>query len=104
MGSVVYNLPTMRVIQRIAWIAAIPFVATAQTRANAVSYFESSISGVISQFVDGGAWKTIVTLVNLDTSVGTYTLHFYADDGSPMSIQTTKLQPGPERVSLESFQ
>jgi hypothetical protein len=45
--------------------------------------------GVIPQFVDGASWKTIVTLVNLDTTPTVYTLKFYADDGTSMVIQTT---------------
>jgi hypothetical protein len=38
---------------------------------------------------DGGSWKTIITLVNTDTSVGAYVIKFYTDDGSPMTLPTT---------------
>jgi hypothetical protein len=38
---------------------------------------------------DGGSWKTIITLVNVDNSVGAYVIKFYADDGSPMTLPTT---------------
>jgi hypothetical protein len=53
------------------------------------SSFESSINGVIAQFVDGGAWVTIVTLVNLDTAVCTYTIEFFGEDGNPLAFPTT---------------
>jgi hypothetical protein len=39
--------------------------------------------------VDGGTWKTILTLVNVDTTVGAYVIKFYADNGSPMTLPTT---------------
>ena len=68
---------------------SIPFVAGAQLRPNATSYYDDSFNGVIAQFVDGGSWKSIVTLINLDTSEGSFTLHFYANDGSPLTIQTS---------------
>jgi hypothetical protein len=53
------------------------------------STFTSSIDGVIAQVADGGSWKTIVTLVNVDNSVGAYVIKFYADDGSSMTLPTT---------------
>jgi len=56
-------------------------LANAQVKPNSTSYYDSQIDGVISQFVDGASWKTIVTLVNLDTTAGTYTLRFYAGEG-----------------------
>ena len=61
----------------------------AQLQPKSTSYFDHSLDGVISQFVDGASWKTIVTLVNLDSTPSTYTLKFYADNGTPMVIQTT---------------
>jgi hypothetical protein len=46
-------------------------------------------NGVIAQLVDGAGWKTLITLVNLDDTVSPYTLRFYADDGSPLTLTTT---------------
>ena len=66
-----------------------PLLTHAQLHPNSTSYYDVSFDGVISQFVDGASWKTIVTLVNLDTTPSPYTLKFYADDGTSMAIQTT---------------
>jgi hypothetical protein len=44
---------------------------------------------VIPHVVDGDGWKTIFTLVNLDSSAASFTLHFYADDGTPVAFPTT---------------
>ncbi len=38
---------------------------------------------VIPHVVDGDGWKTIFTVVNLDSSAASFTLRFYADDGTP---------------------
>jgi hypothetical protein len=74
----------------IAFVLCGAFLGHAQaTRPNSTSYYDSDFDGIIAQFVDGANWKTIVTLINLDTTPGTYTLTFYTDDGSPMSVQTT---------------
>jgi hypothetical protein len=70
-------------------IAVIPLMAIAQPKPKSTSYFDSSFDGVIAQFVDGGSWKSIITLINIDTAPGTYKLSFYADNGSPMTIQTS---------------
>jgi hypothetical protein len=65
-------------------------VGTAQKLTpKSTSSYSSSIDGVIAQVVDGSSWKTIITLVNLDTDITTYTILFYADDGSPMVLATT---------------
>jgi hypothetical protein len=60
----------------------------AASRPNSTSYFEIGLDGVIAQFVDGGDWQTIVTLVNLDNVPGTFTLQLYKDDGTPMTVPT----------------
>jgi len=74
----------------ICWtLLAIPLVTTAQVRPRSTSTYTTSIDGVVAQVVDGGSWKTIITLVNVDTSVGAYVIKFYADDGSPMTLPTT---------------
>jgi len=49
----------------------------------------SSGNGVIAQLVDGDGWKTLITLVNLDNSTATYTLRFYADNGSALAVATS---------------
>ncbi len=42
---------------------------------------------IIPQIVDGGAWKTIITVVNLSDQIARYTLSFYDATGSPTSFQ-----------------
>lgn len=49
----------------------------------------SSTPGVIAQLVDGADWKTIITLVNSDSTSGTYTIYFCNDNGEPVNIETT---------------
>jgi hypothetical protein len=46
-------------------------------------------SSVIPHVVDGDGWKTIFTVVNLDSSAASFTLRFYADDGTPVAFPTT---------------
>jgi hypothetical protein len=45
--------------------------------------------GVVTQLVDGAGWKTIITMVNLNDTSAPYTLRFYGDDGSPLSLTTS---------------
>jgi len=45
--------------------------------------------GVVPHMVDGDGWKTIFTLVNLDSGAASFTLRFYADDGTPAAVPTT---------------
>ncbi len=42
---------------------------------------------VIPQFVDGGAWKTSVTLINLDSHRVHFFLLFFKDDGSDLTVR-----------------
>jgi hypothetical protein len=49
----------------------------------------SPTPGVIAQLVDGASWKTIITLVNTDSTSGTYTIYFYDDKGAPVTLETT---------------
>ena len=44
--------------------------------------------GVIPHVVDGDGWKTIFTLVNLGNTPASFTLQFYADDGTPVGFPT----------------
>jgi len=44
---------------------------------------------VVPHVVDGDGWKTIFTVVNLDSSAASFTLRFYADDGTPAVFPTT---------------
>jgi len=44
---------------------------------------------VIAHMVDGDGWKTIITVVNLDDTAASFTLKFYADDGTPVVYATT---------------
>lgn len=43
---------------------------------------------VVPHVVDGDGWKTIFTVVNLDSSPASFTLRFYADDGTPAAFPT----------------
>lgn len=43
---------------------------------------------VFSQVVDGGVWKTTITLLNLGTGPAGFTLTFYGDDGLPLAFST----------------
>ncbi|MBS1824851.1 MAG: hypothetical protein JST93_05995 [Acidobacteria bacterium] len=51
---------------------------------------------VLSQIADGAGWKTTITLVNLDTVPATFTLSFYASDGTilrlPIEGETGRLE------------
>ena len=44
---------------------------------------------VVPHVVDGDGWKTIFTVVNLDSSAASFTLRFYADNGTPVVFPTT---------------
>ena len=80
--------PKMKIVIPLL-LCCVPFLTHAQLQPKSTSYYDASFDGVISQFVDGASWKTIVTLVNLDSTPSTYTLKFYADNGTSMVIQTT---------------
>jgi|SRR5579859_820782 len=43
---------------------------------------------VFSQVVDGGVWKTTITLLNLSTGPAGFTLNFYGDNGLPLAFST----------------
>ncbi len=43
---------------------------------------------VVPHLVDGDGWKTIITLVNLDDTAASFTLKFYAEDGTPAIFPT----------------
>jgi hypothetical protein len=45
--------------------------------------------GVLAQIFDGGGAHTTVTLTNLDNTTASYTLNFYHDDGTPLTLITT---------------
>ena len=80
---------SMKVAAISLYTVMIPLAATAQVKPHVTSYFDSPFTGVIAQLVDGASWKSIVTVINRDMAPGNYTLRFYADNGSPMTIQTT---------------
>jgi hypothetical protein len=44
----------------------------------------AEVSQVISQVADGGGWKTVITLVNLDSQAASFTLRFWRADGSAL--------------------
>jgi hypothetical protein len=41
---------------------------------------------LLSQVADGAGWKTTIILVNLDTEATPFTLRFWKDDGTPMTL------------------
>jgi hypothetical protein len=45
--------------------------------------------GVFAQIMDQGGARTTFTLVNLDATPAPYTLNFYKDDGTPLTLITT---------------
>jgi hypothetical protein len=49
----------------------------------------AEVTKVISQVADGDGWKTIITLVNLDTVPAPFTLRFYRTDGLPLTMPLT---------------
>ncbi len=64
-------------------LAAIPLLAeTPPPKPNV----DIGISSALAHVADGGQWTTTLTLVNLDTVPAPYTLDFYADDGSPLTL------------------
>jgi hypothetical protein len=64
-------------------LAAIPLLAeTPPSKPNV----DIGISSALGHIADGGQWTTTFTLVNLATVPAPYTLTFYADDGSPLTL------------------
>jgi hypothetical protein len=53
--------------------------------------------GTLAQVMDGGGTSTIITIVNLDSVIASYTLFFYDDNGHPLTLSTTA---GAPAVSL----
>lgn len=82
----------MKIVTAMVALAAPAILAAAQTsrvHTKSTSTFESSLDGVISQFVDGGAWQTLVTLVNVDSVPCPYTISFFGDNGAALSFPTS---------------
>jgi hypothetical protein len=48
----------------------------------------SGLDGVISHVVDGDGWKTSISLNNIDAAPSQYKLSFFAENGTPLSLQT----------------
>jgi len=64
-------------------LAAIPLLAeTPPPKPNV----DIGISSALAHIADGGQWTTTFTLVNLDSVPAPYTLDFYADDGTPLTL------------------
>src|SRR6266508_3054495 len=42
---------------------------------------------VIPQFVDGGGWKTTITVTNLDSKTVHFAVLFFNDDGSDLTVR-----------------
>jgi hypothetical protein len=59
--------------------------------ADAVLAQQSTFSGqdaVVTHVVDGDGWQTSVSLNNIDAGPSQYKLSFFAENGSPLSLQT----------------
>jgi hypothetical protein len=41
---------------------------------------------IVPRVVDGGGWDSVITLINTDAVPAAYTLKFWQQDGTPMSI------------------
>jgi hypothetical protein len=64
-------------------LAAIPLLAgTPHPKPNV----DVGLADSLAHIADGDQWTTTFTLVNLDTVPASYTLNFYADDGSPLTL------------------
>jgi hypothetical protein len=64
-------------------LAAIPLLAATP---HPKPHVYVGLSSALAHIADGGQWTTTFTLVNLDTVPAPYTLDFYADDGSPLTL------------------
>jgi hypothetical protein len=53
----------------------------------------SDVTQVISQVADGSGWKTLITLVNLDTVPAPFTLRFWRADGTALAMPLTTGAP-----------
>lgn len=49
----------------------------------------SGEDGVVAHVVDGDGWQTTVQLNNIDAAPSQYKLSFFAEDGTPQTLQTT---------------
>jgi hypothetical protein len=63
----------------------IRFNGTAFTSIEAVGPQERG-NRTISHIADGGGWRTTIVLVNADSSPAAFTLNFFGEDGSPMTL------------------
>lgn len=45
-------------------------------------------TGIIAHLIDGDGWQTSVSLNNIDAAPSQYKLSFFAENGSPLSLQT----------------
>lgn len=48
----------------------------------------SGQDGVVAHLVDGDGWQTSISLNNIDAAPSQYKLSFFAENGSPLSLQT----------------
>jgi hypothetical protein len=71
---------------RVGLIALAAFFCVQDSKATDI--ISSGSPQVFSQVVDGGVWKTTITLLNLGTGPAGFTLNFYGDDGLPLALST----------------
>jgi hypothetical protein len=53
------------------------------------------------QFAVGGAWRSAMSVINLDSKPGTVTLRFYGDDSSPIGTEQTRTIPAYGKLYID---
>jgi hypothetical protein len=53
----------------------------------------AEITRVISQVAEGGGWKTLITLVNLDSAPAAFAVRFFRADGAALTLPLTGSSP-----------
>src|SRR5437867_1333726 len=60
--------------------------------------------GYISHIVDGGSWKTSITLVNNSSAAQIVTIYFWGEDGLAMSLPILQLGNYPSvKINLAPY-
>ena len=67
-----------------------------------VSAEQSVRSGVLSHIAAGGAWTTVITLVNTSSAAAPVTVAFHNDDGSALTMPVTTTNQGATQTATTS--
>ena len=59
-------------------------------------------TGVLSQIASGGAWTTVMTLVNTSSAAAPVTVAFHNDDGSALSLPVSTTNQGATQTATTS--